>query len=221
MRGAASLLVTGALVLAACEDATAPIRAGTYEFNGSAVGVCGQGEVCVFRWQPARLPVRYWVAPAAGPVPGYVEAALRTWEAQFLYGEFTGVMVGDSARADVLVFVGGPTPPDVPLTNDPPVPACDGVTSFDITGPPDQIDGAFRISLNWDFRYGDTDVANCLSRVAAHEVGHTLGLFVHSPNPLDLMNAYPTVTVPSLIDRSTLELLYHTPSTIEPPARAP
>jgi predicted Zn-dependent protease len=200
------------LVIAACGEAVAPDRADTYPLDDLAPGL-------LFHWPPHRLPVRYWVAPEAGPVAGYVATSLATWQNQFLYGEFAGTLVTDSSRADVIVFVAGQTPPDVPLTSDTPVTACEGSTGFD---PPDaegRFPGPFVVTLRWDFRYEDTDVANCLARVALHEVGHSLGIFNHSDEPLDLMHANPTVTAPSVRDRATIEMLYHTPVTVLAPER--
>jgi predicted Zn-dependent protease len=200
-----------ALAVAACDTATAPPRGSTYAFDLQASGL-------VFHWPSSRLPVRYWVDPAAGPVARYTETGIHLWEAQFLYHEFTGVLVTDSSRADVLIRVTGPTPPDVPLTDAPPVAACAGETQnafsqdFTLVGP-------FQVSLRWYANFSDEDVANCLGRVTAHEIGHTLGLLAESPGPEDLMNTQPRVTVPSADDRATVITLYHTVPSLFPPVR--
>jgi hypothetical protein len=201
-----------ALVAAACGPATAPDRPAPYDFEE-------RGSGAIFWWPADRLPVRYWVDPAAGVVADYVARALQTWQDQFLYAEFRGVLVTDSSRADVLVRVEGPTPPDVPLTNDPPVPVCGGSTGFDPPDAADRFPTPPRIRLQWAEGADDVDVANCLSRVVAHEVGHSLGILAESPNDLDLMNTNVRVSAPSAQDRATAEVLYHTPPNVLPPER--
>jgi predicted Zn-dependent protease len=170
----------------------------------------------VFRWPADRLPVRYWMAPGVGVVDRFARQAVATWAAQFLYGEFRGALVADSASADVWIFVEPGPPPDVPLTNDPPTGACGGVTSNDYTED-NRLTGPFIVRITWDARFSDTDVVNCLHRVTVHEVGHTLGILAHSPNPLDLMFGFPAVAAPSLADRATIEALYHTTPSLLPP----
>jgi len=198
------------LAVVACETATAPDRSDNYYSRLAQSGL-------LFRWPANRLPVRFWVDPAAGPVSQYVLDGIGVWEAQFLYGEFRATLVADGATADVRVRVDGQTPPAVPLTDDDPVSACDGDTGFDTTAV--QITAPFEITLRWNFLRQDTDVANCLARVTLHEIGHALGLFVHSDSPDDLMNTQARVRQPSSRDRATLEMLYHTAPTLGPPER--
>jgi predicted Zn-dependent protease len=58
-----------------------------------------------------------------------------------------------------------------------------------------------------------------MHRIAAHEVGHTLGLLIHSPATTDLMYGTPSTATPTDRDRNTAQVLYHTPATIAPPPR--
>ena len=208
-RHSVTACVLATLALAGCEGAVAPERSTIYQFD-----LEGTGEV--FHWTPDRLPVRYWVAPGAGVVRDFVSAGMLRWGNQFLYGEYRGVLVEDSTRADVLVRVTPSAPPTGTPSDDPPeVGACDGVTSNErVDG---QLAGPFRVRVNWDVRYVDQDVVNCLERVTVHEIGHTIGLFGHSSNDADLMNPTPRVNAPSGIDRATAEVLYHTRPSLRPP----
>jgi predicted Zn-dependent protease len=209
VRRARAVPAVAALLLAACETAVAPERTAAYDFD-----LFGTGEV--FHWSSDRLPVRYWVAPDAGVVRGFVADGIGRWSNQFLYGEFRGILVDDSTRADVLVRVGPATPPDGRPNDDPPaVGACEGVTSNEVDA--GQLTGPFRMQITWDVRYADADVVNCLERVTVHEVGHTIGIFGHSQNEFDLMHPTPRVPTPSTRDRSTAEVLYHTSPSITPP----
>lgn len=47
-----------------------------------------------------------------------------------------------------------------------------------------------------------------LERIAAHELGHALGIGGHSPNPSDIMSADPRATSISLADVNTLRIAY-------------
>jgi len=204
------VLALALLGAAACDEAAAPSRETTYAFDLFETGL-------VFHWSPDRLPIRYWVARDAGVVAEFVAEGLRVWEHQFLYGEFRGVVVGDSTQADVLVWVTPTTPPAGTVNDAPPeIGACDGVTGFDLSDT-DALTGPFEVRVGWDARYADTDVVNCLERVTIHEIGHTIGLFAHSGNELDLMHPNPRVRAPSPDDRATAEVLYHTAPTIAPP----
>jgi len=205
-------LLLGAAALVGCETAVPPERDGAYDFDLYGSGL-------VFHWTPDRLPVRYWVAPDAGIVRDFATEGIRRWTGQFLYGEFRGTLVDDSATADVLIWVSPPSPPDVQPTEDPPVlAACEGATSNDTTATgPRALAGPFVVLISWRSFYSDVDVANCLERVTTHEIGHTLGLFGHSPNEFDLMNSTPRVASPSPTDRTTAETLYRTAASILPP----
>ena len=78
----------GALA-ASCAEPTVPARTPAYPFASFA------GDV--FHWPLDRLPVRFY-ADSRGTMRSLVAHAVATWEQQFLYGGFRGVMVQDSVR---------------------------------------------------------------------------------------------------------------------------
>lgn len=205
------LALAGVLGTAGCEDVVPPPRSPGYALEDPQNGL-------TYRWPRNLLPVRYWVAGDAGLVRGFVGDGIRRWTASFQYGEYRGIIVADSADADVLVYVIPGTPPNVPLTNDPPVVgACGGRTRYDLADNEDRLLRPFRIFVEWDDRFPDADIVNCLERVTVHEIGHTIGLFAHSANDLDLMYPTPRVREPSPGDRATAEILYHSATTIAAP----
>ncbi|MBI4420751.1 MAG: matrixin family metalloprotease [Gemmatimonadetes bacterium] len=171
----------------------------------------------VFHWPADRLPVRFYAQPI-GALPDYVRDGLAGWEAQFLYGEFTGVVSTDSLSADVRVTLDGGVPPAAPLTTAPPIDACDGRTTVNVTET-DLLVSPVLVRVRWFPGFPASDVANCLARVTAHELGHALGLLQHSDRPTDLMFGVPAVREPSARDRATVQLLYHTKADIQPASR--
>lgn len=201
-------LIAVLLCAIACAEPTAPARSGGYPFalNGT-----------VFHWPADRLPVRFYAVPA-GNLPSLVQHSVTSWSGQFLYGEFSGVLVSDSARADVIVAWSGSAPPDVPPDTGKAVTACGGVT---MVPPVDSVTNRystpFHVTLSVLSGFTPAQVAACVRRVATHELGHAVGLFQHSPDQADIMFAQPVVTEPSEHDRNTVELLYHTAPSVGPP----
>jgi hypothetical protein len=199
-------VIPALLLLLGC-TVTAPDRVAPYDFRI-------QPGNKVFSWPLDRLPVQYF-AQRIGALPDYVTSGITLWESQFLYGEFEGHVTSDSAHADVLVLLEGGNPPAAATTTAPPVNACDGSTS-NAQADATHLAGPIVIRIHWLPGYQPADVANCLARVTAHEIGHSLGLFQHSTDPLDLMFSVPAVTEPSARDRATVEVLYHTTPTLAP-----
>lgn len=196
-----------ALVLA-CGDVASPNRTPRY-----LADVAGE----TFHWPPDRLPVRYF-ADGRGAMPALVRNGLQVWERQFLYGEFRGALVADSNTADVIVLWQDSVPPVVPPDTAGALSACDGVTSFVIDST-NAITEPIRVLLRVRLGFTAPQIAACMPRVAAHELGHTLGILSHSPATTDLMFGTPATATPTNRDRNTAQVLYHTPSTIAPPPR--
>jgi len=206
-----------AVVAAACKDPTIPDRAGAYAFADTAIiGV--DTSVTLFRWPASRLPVRFWADPR-GNMRFLVERAVAIWEDQFLYGELRGVVVSDSTAADVLVQWTDSVPPDVPPDTTSAPNACGGVTSFDYDSTGFTLAGPVHVSLTvlTGSPASSGQVQACMRRVSIHELGHSIGLLRHSLFDEDIMFGSPIGNFPSRFDRRSVELLYHSPPTVQPP----
>lgn len=216
---AAATIAGSAAIGGACTDPVVPDRSGTYSVADTVInGV--DTTVYLFRWPENRLPVRFWADPRSN-MAALVARAVNVWQDQFLYGEFRGVLVTDSTRADVIVQWADSVPPDVPPDAGPPVFACGGVTTFDYDT---ALVGPAHISLTI-FNVGSPatpgQVQACMRRVSTHELGHALGMGFpsgrHSPYSEDVMYGAPIVDYPSRFDRRSVELLYHSRPTVGPP----
>jgi len=203
----ATLALVIAMGLLGCEDLAAPNRTPRY-----LADLAGE----TFHWPPDRIPVRYF-ADTRGTMPALLRRGLSVWESQFLYGEFKGVFVADSNRADVIVRWQDSVPPDVPPDTAGALGACDGVTTYVIDSTHDAMTDPIRVQLRVRLGFTTAQIAACMRRVATHELGHTLGILGHSPATTDLMYGTPATDTPTIRDRNTAQVLYHTPATITPP----
>lgn len=174
----------------------------------------------VFHWPEDRLSVRFF-ADTRGAMLTYVQRGVDLWQQAFLYGEFRGVLVADSTRADVIVVWADSVPPDVQPDEGAPIRACVGTTTpvFDASGA--ALAGPIHTSLAvLTSSATPAQLAACMRRTVVHELGHSLGLFREAPDSVPaIMNSPPLVSAPTDNDRRTVEVLYHTPPTIAPPPR--
>ena len=197
-----------AVLTAGCSDIIPPSR--TPRYLADAAGD-------TFHWPPDRIPVRYFVDPR-GALPRLVHNGLSAWQDQFLYGEFSAVVVADSTAADVIMRWQDSVPADVPHDTAEALGACDGVTTYFLDSTK-TMTGPEHVSLRVRLGYTLPQIAECFRRVVTHELGHSLGILSHSPATTDLMYGTPAIERPTERDRNTAQVLYHTPPTIFPPPR--
>lgn len=220
MRRAPLVLLLVLPLLGACSDIGSPSRNDVYEW-GSVQG----SDTLNFHWPPSFLPVRIW-AEDQFSLPLYADSSIAAWKRTFLYHEWDAVRVPDSTTADVIVRYGPPPAGDDILLDrvalDAPLESraadCQATTLPHVDNAR-QVHLPMHVYISARFAPELPATQACLALTLTHEIGHTLGIFRHSPHPEDLMYANPTVPGPSERDRNTAEVLYHTPANVSPAAR--
>ncbi|HEX7337576.1 MAG TPA: hypothetical protein VF252_10250 [Gemmatimonadales bacterium] len=203
-----------------CADIAAPSRGNAYEWRRIVATGPGSADTLSFHWPRSRLPVRIWAQDTLA-LPADVRGGVAQWEATFLYGEFEAELVSDSNAADVIVRAGSAVKGGFSIIrlSSSLAPECEGGTDFELPAGSNQLVMPIRVFVNPRFDPAAPGVAECMALTTAHELGHAIGIFAHSPNPADLMYGDPVVAVPSSRDRSTAELAYHTEPTLTPGPR--
>jgi predicted Zn-dependent protease len=209
--------VVALALLAACSDIGGPLRTDNF-YDWRVV----QGtDTLSFHWPQSFLPVRVW-AEDQFSLPAYADSSIAKWKHVFLFGEWNAVRVTDSLDADVIVRYGPPPAGDDILLDrvslERIAPECQATTLPHID---DRREAHLPMHVYISARFAPDlpETQACLALTLTHEIGHTLGIFRHSPHPEDLMYANPTVTTPSERDRNTAEILYHSPANVSPAAR--
>ena len=215
LRRMVSLLCLGAgSTLLSCADIVAPSRGNAYEWRRLVPTASGV-DTLSFHWPRSSLPVRIWAEDSLN-LPAHVERAIGNWEAAFLYGEFSAVLVADSGEADVMVQTGIAPKGDFSITRLESLlaPECQGATDIELGVSGQEILRPLRVYVDPRFAPGSPGVDECMALTTTHELGHSLGIFAHSPNEGDIMYGDPVVASLSSSDRSTAELAYHTEATL-------
>lgn len=217
--GAPALVLSCLAASGACDSPTIPERADAYGFELPGPGL-------VFHWGSG-AQVRVFVAeePAerAAALEDAFGAAVAAWATAAPLAEFALRRASSVAEADVvLAWADGPFPVQTGACL--PSGGGGGATTFCLTPSSDAFvryplaggaasDVIFLVTISASIASDGT----LLRRLVAHEMGHALGLFQHSPNPGDLMFGGELVPdLPTEADRATIFALYHTPRDLQP-----
>ena len=208
------LCLAWAPALLSCADIAAPSRSNAYEWRQIVATPTGP-DTLSFHWPQSRLPLRIWAQDTLN-LPAHVQHGIDEWEATFLYGEFRAVVVSDSSVADVIVTSGIAPKAGFSVTRLESFMAqeCQGATDIELAANGQEILPPIRVYVDPRFDPSSPGVDACMALTTTHELGHSLGIFAHSPNSDDIMYGDPVVTTLSPRDRATAELAYHAEPTL-------
>jgi predicted Zn-dependent protease len=188
--------LAGIALLVACSEIVSPVRNQRYDWRLS------------FHWPRDQVPVRLWVQDTFD-LQDRVREGIALWRGAFLYREWDGTLVDDSTKADVIVRLLLPPPVragSIRLAGG--VPPCFGATDVDTVNTRYQLLVPIRTYI-FPSLPNDPGILDCMRWVTSHEIGHTMGLFQHSTDSLDLMYGLPAVDVLSDRDVGTAQNAYH------------
>jgi hypothetical protein len=203
-----------------CADIASPSRSDVYEWRLITTTGPGTTDTLSFHWPRSRLPVRIWAEDTLN-LPVHVEQGIARWESAFLYGEFAGVRVADSATAHVIVTSGSTVKLGRNATRLERLaaPECEGGTDVVLTPGSSEIELPIRVFVNPRFDPALPEVDQCMALTTTHELGHAIGIFAHSPVATDIMYFDPVVATLSARDRATVERAYHVEPNLTATAR--
>jgi len=73
-----------------------------------------------------------------------------------------------------------------------------------------------RMYIHPKYDPAQTDLSECFAITTTHELGHSLGLFQHTSDTLDIMYSFPQATALSVRDINTAQALSHWPANLIP-----
>lgn len=189
-----------------CSDIVAPVRVQRYDWrlivDFDSLGQIYQ-DTLTFHWPRNHLPVRIWVEDQFG-VPDRVQEGIARWRKAFLYGEWDARIVNDSTTADVIVRTTLPPPQNIPAISN----SCSGATDVDTVATRFELMVPIRVYIFPNIPNAP-DITDCLRTVATHEIGHSLGIFQHSADTMDIMYGNPSAQFLSDRDIGTALNAYH------------
>jgi predicted Zn-dependent protease len=208
-------LVAAAIALAASCTPDTPERC--FEPDAASYGFSDPADPgASFRWARADYPVRVYAEPV-GELQQHAGNAISLWLGAFRCGELGLTTWSDSNTADIVLRNPPLEPPRAATARAiaaDSINACRGRT--DLETPTTSADTILRPVRSYVWPVGTDQAATdaCYRFVAAHELGHALGLLRHSLDTLDIMYQRPRRAALSLNDRYTIQLLYNTAPTL-------
>lgn len=199
-----------------CGDSSGPARVAPYDWQlllpYDSIGF--RVDTLTFHWPAASVPVQLWVEDQGG-LPGYFAAAITQWREAFPGGAWNATITADSAAADIIVrYLPAASAPRSALLAARRQ-SCEGATAVDTAGTRFELRLPMRVYV-YPSILGAPDLNQCLAIASAHELGHSLGILQHSPDPADLMYPTPTATAPSDRDLATARAAYQAPADMVP-----
>lgn len=195
-----------------CADIVPPRAAENFYEYRQVVGK----DTLSFKWLPANLPVKIWVA-SDSPLRPHLVTAIDRWERAFLYGEFRATLVADSTRADIIVRNAPPESSGASLPLAAFAPQCTGETNFSLGTASGTLQLPWHVQVWPASDPNAAGIEDCYRITVTHELGHALGII--NPNHAgaqvgDVMYRDPVFDGLSERDQGTIERLYHSRTTL-------
>jgi len=200
-----------------CGDGAGPARVEPYDWRlvipYDSAGL--QLDTLTFHWPPASIPVKIWVENQSG-LPGHFAAGIALWRDAFPGGAWNATLTADSTTADIIVRhlpAASPSTAAVHLATR--RFSCEGATAADTLASRFELRLPMRVYV-YPSLPGAPDIDECLAIASAHELGHSLGILQHSPDPADLMYPTPSAAGPTDRDLASARAAYQAPADMVP-----